>query len=99
MKSERGFSFLETILTVGILFLLFGTLLPISYQMMSKLNERKQDMHVAFVTHQAAIGRTKGMFSGTRVLENVEYNWQWQTRTLCISYLRAGYPNNSCETY
>ena len=48
---------------------------------------------------QAAIGRAKGMFSGTRVLDNVEYNWQWQTRTLCISYLRAGNPNNSCETY
>lgn len=99
MKNEQGFSFVETILTVSILMLLFGTLLPISYQMMSKLNERKQDMHVSFVSHQAAIGRAKGMFSGTRVLDNVEYNWQWQTRTLCISYLRAGNPNNSCETY
>ncbi|MFX3674370.1 MAG: hypothetical protein ACE3JQ_07985 [Paenisporosarcina sp.] len=99
MKNEHGFSFVETILTVSILMLLFGTLLPLSYQMMSKLSERKQEMHVAFVSHQAAIKRTKGKFTGSRVLDNVQYNWQWETKTLCISYLRIGVPFKSCETY
>lgn len=99
MKNEEGFSFVETILTVSILMLLFGSLLPISYHMMSKLIEKKQEMHVAIVSNQAAIERKNGMFTGSRVLDNVTYDWQWNSRTLCIQYLRLGVPYQSCETY
>jgi type II secretory pathway pseudopilin PulG len=99
LKNEGGFSFIETILTVSILMLIFGSLLPISYHMMSKLIEKKQEMHVAIVSNQAAIERKNGMITGSRVFDNVIYDWQWQSRTLCIQYLRLGDPFQSCETY
>ncbi len=79
--------------------LIFGTLLPISYQMMSKLGEEKQDMHVAVVSNQAAIERAKGMLTGSRVIDNVQYDWEWHIRTLCIHYLRLGVPYKSCEEF
>ena len=99
MKNEHGFSFFETILTLSILILIFGTLLPLSYQMMIKLSEEKQDLHVAVVSNQAAIERSKGVSEGSRVIDQVNYEWEWQIRMLCIHYLRVGVPYKSCEAY
>lgn len=99
MKSELGFSLIETVLTLSILMLIFGTLLPISYQMMIKLSEEKQDVHVAVVSNQAAIERSKGVSKGSRVIDQVNYEWEWQIRTLCIQYLRRGAPYKSCKTF
>lgn len=99
MKNELGFSLIETVLTLSVLMLIFGTLLPLSYQMMIKLSEEKQDMHVAVVSNQAAIERSKGVFAGSRVIDQVHYEWEWQIRTLCIHYLRLGVPYKSCEAF
>ncbi|KRG14954.1 hypothetical protein ACA30_05955 [Virgibacillus soli] len=44
MKNERGFSFLEGLLSLSLLFLICITLLPFVFSMMNKLSDGKKEM-------------------------------------------------------
>ncbi|MET1014475.1 MAG: type II secretion system protein [Paenisporosarcina sp.] len=99
MKSERGYSFAETMLTLTVVMVIFGVLLPLSYHMIAKLNEQKVEVHLAYTSHQAAIERGKGIFIGNRIVEEVNYSWKWEGKVLCIDYTREKYTYQSCENY
>ena len=99
MKNEEGFSIVEMILTLSILFLLFGTLLPLVTQMKFNLVEKKVELHVAIAKNQAATKIKNGERSGEIILENISYSWQWEEPTLCVRYIFFEESNESCEIY
>ncbi len=99
MRNEKGFSFAEAILTLTVVMVIFGSLLPLSYRMLAKLHDQKIDVHLAYTSHQAAIERGKGILSGNRVMDNVNYSWTWKEKLLCIDYTNTEISYQSCENY
>jgi len=99
LNNNQGFSFVETILTVAILILLFGTLLPLSNHMMVSLAEKKISLHIAITKNQAATSILNGGVSGVVHLNGIEYSWEWNSPTLCVNYEFIGESNESCGMY
>jgi len=99
LNNNRGFSFVETILTVGILFLLFGTLLPFTNHMMVRLAEKKISLHIAITKNQAATSIMNGNVTGIVILDGIDYSWEWNSPTLCVNYEFIEESNESCEMY
>lgn len=99
MRNEKGFSFAEAMLTLTVTMVIFGSLLPISYRMLAKLHDQKIDVHLAYTSNQAAIERGKGILSGNRVMDKVNYSWTWEERLLCIDYTKTEIIYQSCENY
>ena len=99
MRNEKGFSFAETILTLTVTMVIFGSLIPVSYRMFAKLHDQKVDVHLAYTSHQAAIERGYGILFGNRVVDKVNYSWTWEERLLCIDYTKTEIPYQTCENY
>ncbi len=99
MNSNQGFSFVETILTVSILLIVFGTLLPLTNRMMVHLAEKRIELHVAITKNQAATALQNGMISGVVILDDVVYSWSWSHPKLCVQYMFFEVSNESCDTY
>lgn len=99
MNNEKGFSFVEMILTLSILFLVFGTLLPLANQMMFNLAEKKVALHVVVAKNQAATRIKKGDVSGEIFLDHMPYSWQWTEPTLCVRYYFFEELKESCDMY
>ena len=99
MNSNQGFSFVETILTVSILFIVFGTLLPLTNQMMLQLAEKRLALHVAITKNQAATALQNGTMSGVVNLDAVDYSWSWSYPSICVNYVFFGENHESCDTY
>jgi len=99
LNNNQGFSFVETILTVGILFLIFGTLMPFANHMMLQLAEKRVALHVAITKNQAATAIKNGNITGLVILDNVDYFWEWSHPMLCVNYVFFEVSNESCDTY
>jgi len=99
LNRNQGFSFVETILTVSILFIVFGTLLPLTNQMMLQLAEKRLAVHVAITKNQAASALQNGAISGVVKIDSVNYFWSWSHPSLCVSYVFFGESHESCDTY
>jgi hypothetical protein len=89
----------ETILTVSILFVVFGTLLPVTNQMKFQLAEKRVALHVAITKNQAATALQNGTTSGVVILDGVDYSWRWTRPMLCVRYAFFEASNESCDTY
>lgn len=90
---------METILTMGILFMLFGSLLPLTQHMMMNLEERKILLHVAITKNQAATAIMNGKGSGTVILDGIGYSWDWNRPNLCVNYAFFEVSYESCDMY
>ena len=90
---------METILTVGILFIVFGTLLPLSNQMMLQLAEKKVALHVAITKNQAATALQNGAITGVITLDEIDYAWNWIQPDICVRYVFFEVSHESCDTY
>lgn len=97
--NNHGFSFVETILTVSILCLLFGTLLPLTNQMMVHLAEKKTSMYVALTKNEAATSIMNGHLDGVVVLDGQHYSWVWNQSILCVEYEFLGNRTESCDAF
>ncbi|MFC6039896.1 hypothetical protein ACFPYN_10735 [Paenisporosarcina macmurdoensis] len=99
MNNNQGFSFVEAILTVSILFIVFGTLLPLSNQMMFQLAEKRVALHVAITKNQAATALQNGTNTGVVTIDEMDYYWSWSPPVLCVSYVFFEASHESCDTY
>lgn len=90
---------METILTVSIVCLLFGTLLPLTNQMMVHLAEKKTSMYVALTKNEAATSIRNGHLNGVIVLDGQYYSWVWNQPILCVEYEFLGNRTESCDAY
>ncbi|WP_019414938.1 hypothetical protein [Paenisporosarcina sp. TG20] len=99
MRNEQGFSFVESILTVSIIFLLFGSLIPFTNHMKLQLEEKRIALHIAITKNQASTSIKNGHLFGEVILNDVKYSWEWNFPTLCVKYIFFEESNESCEAY
>ena len=97
MLNNRGVSFVETLLIVGIIFTLTGSLIPF----MAKLNEslfvRKLDLHVSQVAYNAAKQIAHlGNSSGSEIIDLIHYQWIYDGQKLCVNYVLTDEEEMKC---
>lgn len=85
---EKGYSWPEALLTLTILLVVFGTLLPLATHMTSSLHQKKQTMRAAETAYQGMITYSAyGIRQGTRIIEDVTYDWLIEGDSICVSYV------------
>ncbi|TAA70667.1 hypothetical protein [Planococcus salinarum] len=83
---EKGISWAETMLSLMIIFMLFGTLLPLMQKMQQTLDDKQMQATAYETMHEAA--RTilaTGSSSGRRAVNGTIYTWEFNSE-LCVSY-------------
>lgn len=86
--NEGGYSWPEAILTLTIVIVIFGTLLPFATTVTSKLQIKKAQMYAAETALQGAIYFSSyGLREGVRQVEGVDYEWVINGQSVCVSYM------------
>lgn len=87
MINEKGYSWPESILSLVIITVIFGTLLPFYSQMSVRLEMKRLSMHAAeSAYHGAILYRTYGVKSGTNRIEKTVYSWSIESEGICVTY-------------
>lgn len=87
MNNEKGYSWPESILSLVIITVIFGTLLPLYSHMSSRLEVKRLGMHAAeSAYHGAILYRAYGMVAGTNRIEKTLYNWSVDSEGICVTY-------------
>lgn len=85
--NEGGYSWPESILTLTIVIVIFGTLLPFATAVTSKLQMKKAQMYATETALQGAIYFSSyGLIEGIRQVEGVDYDWTVNGQSVCVSY-------------
>lgn len=85
--NEHGFSFVEALLAVVILFFLSTSLVPLTFHMKQQMAVQKREVHAAEVAFNGALLYQRyGERSGVREIEGVSYFWQLDAGSVCVSY-------------
>lgn len=85
--NESGYSWPEAILTLTIIMVIFSTLLPLSFRMLSGLENKKHEMRAKETMYQGALlYTTYGISGGVRTEEGTEYEWTVVNDRLCVNY-------------
>ena len=95
--NERGFSFIETILGVVILFFLSATLIPVTFYMKQQMAEQKVQTHAAEVAFNGALkySRFEERY-GQQEINGVLYEWQVMDHQICVTYKNEGNTEQVC---
>lgn len=95
--NEKGYSWPEAILTLGIMVVIFGSLLPFASVMIDKLNDKKLAMYAAETAMQATIvWRMHGVFEGNRIMDDVVFEWVIVEHGICVEYLSRDKVEKKC---
>jgi hypothetical protein len=98
--NEGGYSWPETILTLTIVIVIFGTLLPLSTFVTSNLQLKKAAMHASETAFQGAIYfNAYGLLEGVRRIEEIDYKWSINGRAVCVSYEIVDKVFDKCVNY
>lgn len=95
--NEGGYSWPEAILTLTIVMVIFGTLLPLASTMSLKLQMKKSQMYAAETALQGAIYfKAYGLLEGVRQIDGVNYDWSIEGQSVCVSYSIADQDGRKC---
>ncbi|HEX5563662.1 MAG TPA: hypothetical protein VFX34_01775 [Sporosarcina sp.] len=87
MSDEKGYSWPESILSLVIITVIFGTLLPFYSHMAERLEMKKLGMHAAeSAYHGAILYHAYGMMAGSNRIEKTMYNWSVESEGICVTY-------------
>ncbi|MCG7345145.1 hypothetical protein MHZ92_13445 [Sporosarcina sp. ACRSL] len=87
MIDEKGYSWPESILSLVIITVIFGTLLPLYSHLATRLELKRLGMHAAeSAYHGAILHNAYGLMAGTNRVEMVDYNWAIETGVICVTY-------------
>lgn len=80
-------AFVETLLTVVIVLMITGSLVPFTYQLKATLYNEKLELY-ASETALVAAKQVKSQFatSGTNSIEQHEYQWTYDGEQICVQY-------------
>ncbi|WJY28456.1 hypothetical protein [Sporosarcina trichiuri] len=96
---ETGYSWPEAILTLAVMMLIFGTLLPVSFRMMTGLESKKHEMYAKETMYQGALlHRSYGLQSGYRKEDGVLFSWTVEGTAICVSYMREQETRTVCSS-
>ncbi|SOC27375.1 hypothetical protein SAMN05880501_12211 [Ureibacillus xyleni] len=87
MFNSKGVTFIESLLTIAIVFIITGTLVPLSYQMYSTLSNNKMELHASITAYEAAKKILyEGSYSGVMNIENNAYQWRYEATKICVEF-------------
>lgn len=85
--NQKGYSWMEAILTITVLSIIFSTLLPIATQISFNLHKKKLSMHAAETLYQGAILYSfYGQHNGQRTVEGTAFHWSIKDAGICVNY-------------
>ncbi len=85
--NEDGQSWPEAMLSLVIVLVIFGSLLPLATNLTSSVIEKKQAMIAAETSYQAAIHfKSSGRTMGRRTHEELDYDWTVSNDQICVAY-------------
>lgn len=97
MKNNKGISFIETLLSISILFVITGSLIPLSYQLKSTLYNKKLELHASETALEAAKRiRYQNESIGVKIIDNVEYVWHFDGQQICIEFTNLNGERKKC---
>lgn len=86
MLNENGSSLIESVLTLAILFVV-TSFLPLLFHLKSVLYNKQTDLHASEVAYEAVlIANTKGVTTGIKQIDEVEYYWSFNGDSICVDY-------------
>ncbi|MFP3918759.1 hypothetical protein U5N28_13235 [Lysinibacillus telephonicus] len=95
--NSKGISFVETLLSISILFIIAGLLIPLSHNMKSLLYNKKLELHASETAYEAAkIIHNDYKTSGVNVIDDVEYYWFYDGRKICIEFKNLSGERKKC---
>ncbi len=95
--NEGGYSWPEAVLTLTIVLVIFGTLLPLASTMSLKLQMKKTQMYAAETALQGAIYfKVHGLLEGGRQVDGVNYDWSIEGQSVCVSYSIVNRASRKC---
>lgn len=97
--NEKGQSWPEAMLSLVIILVIFGSLLPLATTLTSSVTGKKQAMIAAETSYQAAIHfKSSGRTAGRRTHEELAYDWTVSNGQICVVYEVLQVANNKCVT-
>lgn len=95
--NEKGQSWPEAMLSLVIIMVIFGSLLPLATTLTSSVTGKKQAMIAAQTTYQAAIlNKSSGQATGSRTHEDLHYDWTVSADQICVAYEIQQVTNHKC---
>ena len=83
----RGIAFVETLLTLAIILVITGSLIPLSYQLKSTLYNQKLELYASETALEAAKQiKAQLRFSGVKTIEKNEYQWTYDGEQICVQF-------------
>lgn len=87
MSNEKGYSWPESILSLVVITVIFGTLLPFYSHMSAHLEMKRLGMHASeSAYHGAVLYNAYGIEAGTNRIEKTLYNWSVGSEGICVTY-------------
>lgn len=78
---------METLLTVVIVLIITGSLVPLTYKLKATLYNQKLELHASETAFEAAkLIQSKYVFSGTNSIEQNEYHWTYDGEQICVQF-------------
>lgn len=95
--NESGVSLIESLLTVVIMMLIAGSLVPLHSKLNHSLYNQKVALHASEVAYQGALQVTRGNATeGNIEIEGILYKWQYENKCICVSFHDAGKEHEKC---
>ena len=95
--NENGQSWPEAMLSLVIIMVIFGSLLPLAATLTSSVTGKKQEMIAAQTSYQAAIlYKSSGQATGSRTHEDLQYDWIVSDGQICVDYEIQQIANYKC---
>lgn len=99
MRNERGYSWPETMLTLFIFIIIFGTIMPVAVKMQNQLARKEKEMLASEVLAQSAIRyKAYGETFGSVYRNGAIFQWEYEQYKLCVSYINEGTEKIICST-
>lgn len=74
-------------LTIAILFMITGVLIPLMVGIRGQLEDKKRSMHAAETAYHSVFeARYSKVEDGERRIDGVVYHWKREGRRICIEY-------------
>lgn len=87
MMNEKGYSWPESILTLVIVTVIFGTLLPFYSHLSERLEMKRLSMHASeSAYHGAILYNSYGMMAGAKRIDGTIFNWWVENEGICVAY-------------
>lgn len=90
-------SFVESCLSLVILFLIVGSIIPLSYKLKITLFEYKLEYHASEVALNAA--KTilyTGQTIGSKTIDGIQYDWYYNGDEICVTYEKFNEKEKKC---